>query len=135
MINPTFSSTITVLHKEKAFNEDTKRNEIKWSRFVLQNCYYKMQDTETLNGNVLSQTSTYTVRIPYNKGIPNISLGDIIVKGEIELEENEDDIISDVQGKRVTDLIQKYKPDCFTVRTVSKNMEISEGAHYKLTGM
>lgn len=135
MINPTFSNTLTVFHQEKYFDEETKKNVTKWVKTIFKNCFYKMQGAETLNGTTLSQASGYIARIPYKGKSLNIVPGDIIVKGIVEDEEDGEDIIQDVQGKRVSDLLNKFKPDCFTVRAVSGNIEIPEGAHYKVTGV
>ena len=68
-------------------------------------------------------------KIPHNGVAINVAPGDIVVKGKVA------DAIEDVRDKRANDLLNKYKPDCFTVRTVSANTKIPEDAHYKLTGV
>ena len=129
MIDPTFNTTVTLYHQHKHLDETSKKNVTEWIRTVYKECYYGTQKAEDLNGNTLSQASSYVVKIPYNGTELNILPGDIIVKGVA------DDIIADVQGYRATDLINKYKPDCFTVRTSSDNTKIEEDAHYKVTGV
>lgn len=128
MINPTFSNTVTHYHQKKTFNEQTKRTETEWVRNVYKECYFGSNDVENIQGNTLSQASSYIARIPFDGTKKAFISGDIIVLGEVI------DEIGDIQGQRATDLIAKYKPDCFTVRTISDNTKITYGAHYKLTG-
>ena len=129
VINPTFNTTITLYHQHKYIDETTKQTVTEWKRSNHNECYYGTQKAESLNGNTLSQASSYIVRIPYNGTSVEIAEGDIVICGDVA------DEIKDIQGKRVTDLIQKYKPDCFVVRTCTDNTKILYGAHYKLTGV
>ena len=129
MIDPTFNETVTVYHQHKFYDETKKRNVTEWTRAVYNECYFGLQKSESLNGNTLSHTSSYTAKIPYNGKVLVIAPGDIVVLGEVY------DTIDDVQSKRATDLINKYKANCFTVRTFSDNTKIPEDAHYKLTGV
>lgn len=128
MINPTFCETITHYQQKKVINPDNNRSEIMWERKAYKNCYFGANSVENLSGNTLSQASSYTVRIPYDDEKKVFTSGDIIVCGEVT------DEISNVSGSRTADLIAKYKPDCFTVRTITDNTKIPHGAHYKLTG-
>lgn len=135
MINPTFCDVLTVYHQ-------VKPNE--WVRSVHKECYFGVNNVENLNGTTLSQASSYIARIPYygEKSALQISSGDIVVLGKIYFE------ISDEKGCRPNDLIAKYKPNCFTVRTfkdntkifkdstyATKNNYIKNGCHYKLIGV
>ena len=129
MINHTFQSTVTLYHQSKHFDEETKRNVTLWTRTVHENCYFGTQDEQALNGTTLSVASSYTARIPYQGEKIHIGAGDIAVLGEVN------DDIADIQGKRTTDLLTKYKPDCFTVRVCRDNTKIKRGAHYKLMGV
>ena len=128
MINPTFKDTITVFHQEGHLNTATNRTVTIWKRNLYTDCYFGVNNVETLNGNTLSQASSYTVRIPYANEAININSGDIVVLGKVN------DTIADVQGNRASDIISKYKPNCFTVRTVKDNTKILHGSHYKLIG-
>lgn len=136
MITPTFSSTITLYHKWTRLCEETNRNVTSWVRFVLRDCYFGMQDVETLSDTTLNQASSYTARIPQNADYVEhyegtgfaVSPEDIVVKGEVE------DEVRDEQGRRPSDLLKKYKPFCFTVQTFTDNTKIPNGAHYKVTG-
>ncbi len=127
MIDPTFCDSITLYHQHRYRDEEKKRNVTEWIRSVHNECYFGTQNVQALNGTTLSMASSYICKIPFAIDL-NIAPGDIIVKGNVT------DVISDVQGQRTTDLLAKYKPDCFTVRTVAANTKIPEDAHYKLTG-
>lgn len=146
MITPVFKDTVTIYNRHQYTDAQTGKTKIKWFRTVLHNCYYSTKRIEVLNGNILSQADSYSVRIPENKkyrdtaawkNMPldlinkyfTISTGDVIVKGEIS------DDIEDTAGKRITDLIEKYKPNCFTVKTFSDNTKIKFGAHYAVGGV
>ncbi len=129
MINPTFKDTITIYHQHRYLDEENKRNVTEWIRTVHKNCYFGTHSAESLNGNVLSLANSYIARIPYNGAHFNIAAGDIVIKGEVM------DIISDTQGSRTSDLLNKHKPDSFTVRAVVDNSKIPQAAHYKLAGV
>ena len=122
-----WKDTITVYHQSSKI-ENGKRIH-RWSSIMLTGCFFDTQDAQALTGNTLSMASSYVVRIPFKGQRLDIVPGDIIVRGRVH------DIIVDEQGKRATDLLQKYKPDCFTVRTVSDNTKIQRLAHYKLAGV
>ena len=128
MINPTFCDTVTVYHQVKTLNEATKRNVIEWIRTVFRNCYFGTTTAQALSGTTLSVANGYTVRIPSGKTL-DISPGDIVVRGEVS------DIIEDVQDSRATDILNRYKPNSFTVRAVQDNTKLGHGSHCKLTGV
>ena len=128
MINPTFCDTVTVYHQQKKENELTKRNVIVWKRTVYQNCYFGTTTAQALSGTTLSVANGYTVRIP-SKSTLDISPGDIAIRGEVS------HTIQDVAGCRATDVLNRYKPNSFTVRAVQDNTKLNHGAHYKLTGV
>lgn len=129
MINPTFTDTITLYHQHKELDESTKRILTKWARNVFKECYFGTREAESVTGTTLSLASAYTARIPYNGNEVACAPGDVIVHGEVF------DEVEDVSGKRVSDLLAKYKPNAFTVRTVAENTKMLQGAHYKLTGV
>ena len=128
MINPTFSDTVTVYHQQKSYDEKVGKNVTAWVRAVYTSCFWGNQENKVLNGNELSQASSYTVRIPFCGVALSFATGDIVIKGEIS------DEIADVQGRRKADLLNRYNPDCFVVNTVSYNTKIPQAAHYRLTG-
>lgn len=118
MINPTFCDTITLYHRDNSTNQ--------WSRTCIKQCYFGTETGDGLNGVNLKNKNSYLVRIPETEII--IAQGDIIVKGAV------DDIVEDVPKKRPSDLLTKYKPDCFTVSGIKYNTKIKFGAHIKVTG-
>lgn len=127
MINPTFKDTVTLYHpREETENGQTVT---KWVRKVFKECFFGENIAENLTGNTLSPASSYTVRIPFAGETVAIAPGDVIVKGSVT------DEVEDVAGKRVNDLLAKYRPDAFTVRAVSDNTKIPQGAHYKAVGV
>lgn len=128
MINPTFCDTVTVYHQVKRMDETTKRNVVEWIRTVYQNCYFGTTTAQALSGTTLSVANGYTVRIPAESTF-QISPGDIVVRGDVS------DVIEDVQGSRATDILNRYKPNSFTVRAVSDNTKLRHGSHCKLTGV
>lgn len=127
MINPTFKDMVTLYHQQREVTNN--RTVIKWMRTVFENCFFGSQIAQGMNGNTLSLASSYTVRIPFEGKTVEIAPGDIIVRGEVM------DEIEDVSGKRVNDLLAKYRPDAFTVRAVSDNTKLPHGAHYKAVGV
>ena len=128
MINESFNTKITLYHQVKNYDEATKRSVTEWKRNVFDDCFFGTDVAQSLNGNTLTQASSFIVRIP-SVGELDILPGDIIVKGEIF----ED--ITDEANKRINDVLNRYKPYSFTIRTVCDNRMITEGAHYKLTGV
>ena len=58
----------------------------------------------------------------------SFSVGDVIVRGIVS------DEIDDIQGSRVSDFLEKYKENAFTVKTITENTAIPYAPHYKVTG-
>lgn len=137
MIDNSFKFTITLYNKYVERLDG--RNVTKWKRTVLNECYFGTETVKQLNGNVLSQADSFVCRIPQSKAYTDSFKGerdkftlkpdDIIVKGNIT------DEIADVQGMRITDLMQKYKGSCFTVRAVSDNTLLEYAPHYRASGV
>ncbi len=125
MINPTFKDTVTVYHQIK----DKEQPKTIWKRCVYTECFFGTVDAEGLSGNTLSDASTFIVRIPYTDAVVEIAPGDVVVKGAIPLE------IADVAGQRINDLLARYKPNAFTVRSTADNTKIPFAAHYKAVGV
>lgn len=128
MITEVFNAKITLYHAVKEYDDITKRNVTKWVRSIFNDCFFGTDIAQSLNGNTLTQASSFIVRIP---GIGELDIlpGDIIVKGEIF----ED--INDEANKRINDVLNRHKPYSFTIRAVCDNRMITEGAHYKITGV
>lgn len=128
MINKTFCDTVTVYHQEKSIDEATKRSVVRWIRTVYPSCYFGSHIAESLNGTTLAIANGYTVRIPADVPLYSVCPGDIVVKGDISDEATEE------SGNRITDILNRYKPNSFTVRAVADNTKIRYGAHIKLIG-
>lgn len=118
MINPTFCDTITLYHRDSLTNE--------WERTCIKGCCFIADTGEALNGVSLKDKSTYLVRISDIE--IKVSMGDIVVKGSVE------DPIEDAAGKRASDILSRYKPDCFTIQGVKYNTKIGLAAHIRVTG-
>ena len=129
MITPSFSDNITVYHAIKTVDEDSGRTLTTWERKVYNKCYFGTKEVEALTDNTLVKANSYTVRIPSVDDVIPITSGDIIVLGIV------DDVISDKQGSRISDLVAKYKPNVCTVRTIRDNTKIPLGSHYAIGGV
>ena len=129
MITPTFNDNITVYHCIKRLDEATKRNVTEWQRQVYTDCYFGIKEVETLSGNTLTKANSYTVRIPSDGTVLPVIPGDLVVLGAVN------DEISDTQGNRTSDLIERYKPNVCTVRTVRDNTKIPLGSHFAIGGV
>ena len=57
-----------------------------------------------------------------------INPDDVIVKGEVF------DVVEDTEGKRIADLVQKYKGQAFYVREVSDNTILPYFPHIRASG-
>lgn len=120
------------------FNQYKKDNKTHWKRTVLKNCYFGSERTQKLNDNVLSPENSFVCRIPKNKAYTtnyngeenkfSLSLGDVIVKGIVT------DEITDVSGSRIADLLNKYKGECFTIKSFSDNTLLRHRPHYRVRG-
>lgn len=122
-----WNETITVYHQ--TISEDGGRRVRSWTASVLTDCFFTTKTAQALNGNTLSLADSYLVRIPYTGRRLYIAAGDLVFRGRVC------ETIGDEQGKRETDLLRRYRPDCFTVRTVSDNTRTGHLPHYKLTGV
>lgn len=137
MIDPTFNQTITLYNKfAEKVNGKTKTV---WNKTVLKNCFFGTEKATQLNGENLSMVNSFICRIPENVNFTEYYNGetdkftlkpdDIIVKGEVS------DEIKDIQGQRASDLLQKYKGFCFTVKAVSINTKLPFSKHYRASGV
>ena len=128
-----FIFTVTVFNKYKTVGKENA-----WKRTVLKNCYFGAETTKNLNGNVLSNENSFICRVPKNKAYTNkfngesdkftLAPGDVIVKGNVS------DEIKDVSGNRITDLLQRYKGEAFTIKSFSDNTLLKYKPHYRVRG-
>lgn len=137
MIDPAFKFTITLYNKYT--HEVNGRNVTEWKRTVLNDCYFGTQTAKQVSGNTLSAADEFICRIPESKafredfcaedGTFTLAPQDIIVKGAV------DDEISEVQGQRYTDILNRYRGRAFAVRSVSVNTTLPYAAHYRASGV
>lgn len=121
---PTFHTTVTVFHLYYLADESGRRHAA-YKRTVYKNCFWKEQRAQNTEGTEVHAASTYICRLPVCSAAP----GDVIFKGTVS------ESAADENGKRITDLIEKYKPDCFTVQTVCRNDSIAYFAHTRAEGV
>ena len=142
---PTFNQSITLFSQHKHLNSETNKTVTVWKKTILKNCFWGTEIAKNLNGNVLVQQNSFILRIPqsdkylmplewsereYDKlhEYFSLSAGDVIVRGIVS------DEINDIQGSRVSDFLEKYKENAFTVKTITENTAIPYAPHYKVTG-
>lgn len=119
-MNPNYIHTITIYR-----NIDGA-----WTRTVLHNCFWKSGIAVTQNGTEANQSNTYTVRIPMDAVSDPLSArtGDVVVKGEVL------DEITGQSTNTAVQLLQKYKPDAFSVTAFADNTSHLMDKHYRLGG-
>lgn len=127
MIDPTFRFTVTVYRK--CISQKDGRNVTEWHKSIYRDCFFGMTAIRQLNGNVLSMADEYVCRIPFTGKKLELSPGDVIVKGAVS------DTVSDKQGERIGDLLNKYKSESFTVRSVSDNTLLAYAPHCRASGV
>ena len=118
MPNPNYMHTITLYHKRVENKKEV------WTRTIIEKCFFKVETTLSQNGTDVTKSNTYTARIP--KMDIDIALDDIVVYGSVN------DMIGPEQN--ATQLLRKYKPDAFRVRTLADNTRFKHGKHYRLGG-
>ena len=101
-------------------------------------CYFGAVNGATLSDIAVSENNALICRIPENlaftedytgaDGTFTLKPGDVIVKGAVN------DIIEDVKGSRISDLLEKYKGRAFKIKAVSINTALSTGRHYRAAG-
>lgn len=139
-ILPTFDYTITLLNKVKAQDTADKRSDA-WFKTVLHNNQFSAYTVRDVTGTTASVANVLTARIPKNtKYKPyaqwikdplqgfTFSVGDIVIKGEIEE--------SIITPQTVNTILQKHQPNAFTIKTFKDNTGTVEvGEHYHVEGI
>lgn len=135
-----YKYTITVLNKLKGQDSATKFDV--WYKTVLHNSSFTTTTISNISGTTVSVGGVYTVRVPYDPNYKpysewiddptegfTFSIGDIIIKGEIEE--------SITTPQEVSKILQKYQPNAFTIRASLKdNTGVMEfGQHYHIEGV
>lgn len=139
-----WNQTVTVYNRI----EDPQTRVVTWHRTVIPKCFWRytqekfVVDGTVVNANVticrIPKQSTYLERYLWEQRGNDISkyftlsIGDIIVKGNVA-----DEINEYASGKRSTDLLNKYKrlQGCTLIASVSDNTDGGRGAeHYLIRG-
>lgn len=143
-MNPNYNRTITIYNRIPARDTVSKRDE--WHKKVLYGCSWRcttadtqMKDQQSMMNR--SAEETYTVRIPMNpdfrkyvewKDNPEssftISKSDVIILGECHEE------ITGVSPNTAAEILQRYKPDAFLIKSFADNTSHLVGKHYKVGG-
>lgn len=140
-----WDTTLTIFNQFK----DPQTKIVHWYKTVISNCFWKYTGNKVTVGQVELETNTTICRIPQDnrfleryvwEALPNdqmvnhftLSPGDIIVKGNVE-----DDINEQEKGHRSTDLLEKYKrlQGCIVVQRFTDNTGIGRNdKHYYVVG-
>lgn len=141
-----WDTTITIFNK----NEDLQTHVIKWYKTVVHGVFWKyVQDKMTI-GETTLETKKIICRIREDEkflekyqwiDIPNdqmenyftLGLGDIIIRGKVD-----DEIDEYTDGKRSTDIVEKYKAlqGCMEIEGVSINVGRGRcNPHYLAEGL
>lgn len=143
---PWWNSTITIYNRY----EDKNTNIVRWYRTSIPNCFWKDAGNKVHIGNTTLETNDIICRIPKdNRFLPNyqwsvlpsdqkqdyftLSVGDIIVLGDVE-----DEINEYASGMRSNDLVDKYKAlqGCLKIEQTSINTDGGRGSeHYFVKGV
>lgn len=117
-MNPNYRHSLTFYHYDKA----TKT----WTRTALMNCSYKMSLSESQNGTNQNKSADYMVRVPESVAI-TADIGDLIIYGTVT------DSITGVSPNTVAEILEKYKPSAFRVKSFADNTGYP-GGHYRIGG-
>ena len=87
--------------------------------------YWGLKEDREFSKTAMEDKNVYICRLP----LCDIRPGDVLFKGVVR------SVIEDKAGKRMSDLIEKKKPDCFTATLVRKNSAVSYLAHTRVEGV
>lgn len=138
MIDPTFNTTITLFNRYEVKTDNGIKTQ--WNKTVLENCFFPAVQSTGLSDITLSSSfNNYVCRIPESdkfladysgqSGFFTLRPDDIIVRGEVS------DVISDTDGQRAADLLNRYNGRAFTVKEVSINTILPDARHYRASGV
>lgn len=119
-MNPNYVDTITVYRKQNGA----------WVKTVLHNCFWKSKIETVQNGTEVKKVNTYNVRIPLKvagEGFKFLT-GDVVVLGECK------DKITMKSPNTAAEVLQRNKPDAFTVTAYTDNTSHLMDKHYRLGG-
>ena len=133
---PTWDKTITIYSKVKAADNTDKTD--KWYRTVVRDCFFKSVQNRTVTEQGVIFSSSYVCRIPFTalykpysafKSSPvgfALSLGDIIILGEKT---------DTMTAQNRLDILNNYRPDAFTIGSVTDNSRVNFLQHYLIEGV
>ena len=115
-----FHDIITVLNKSK--NAETNKDI--WHKVVIDCCNWSAKTIRNVSGSTASIGYTLSCRIPYKGAQIKLSLGDYVVKGEVNEEVTTDNIVK---------LINSYRPNAFMIKSIKDNTS-DRLKHYHIEG-
>lgn len=117
-----WNKPITVYHRVES-KDALGKTITDWTRFQLSNCFYGLKARQAISGLEIVSRNVHIVRIPEDS-IPTgfvIGKGDIIVKGHVEDELQQNDSGSALRTK--------YAGNCFVVNRYGDNRSLPATAH------
>lgn len=140
-----WETTITLYNRY----EDPQTNIVRWYRTKISDCFWKASGDKVSIGQVVLDSKSVLCRIPKDPKflerddwvqLPNyqmqdfftLGIGDIIVKGDCQ-----DEIDEYTQGRRSTDLLNKYRPfqKCVEIEELAINVGTGRNnEHYYVRG-
>ena len=123
-IFPQFCTSVTVYRKVLKTGADGK-TAVFYKREVYDGCYWGLKEDKEFSKTAMEDKNVYICRLP----LCDIRPGDVLFKGVVR------SVIEDKAGKRMSDLIERKKPDCFTATLVRKNSAVSYLAHTRVEGV
>ncbi len=136
-LTPTFDHTITILNKLNGRDSPDRMD--KWKKTTLHLCSWTSQAVRTMSGASVLMGSSFIVRIPksdtfrpysewkVDKEGWTVSLGDYVIKGEVEEE---------VTPQTVQQIVNQHRPGAFEVRVFQDATGAVEALeHYRVEGV
>lgn len=97
---------------------------------MLRNCFWKSEIKTVQDGTTLKKVNAYTVRIPSDESCEKftVSSGDIVVLGICE------DMITMKSPNTAAEVLNRNKPNAFSVTAYADNTSHIMNKHYRLGG-
>lgn len=122
-----WNEDVTVFHQTTDIVSNKKV--VSWERYIYSNCFWKLQNKQTLGGTQIVLNPVYIVRVPDNQATEfHTVLGDIVVKGNVP----EPDANDSEYPTTPTALMKLYGEDCFMVKSITDNTKMKMTAHWLL---
>lgn len=141
---PTFNNTITIFNKLRA--QDSTSNTDVWYKTILYNNTWTAKTLSEVSETTFNVSSFFVVRCPENSEYnqytdwskePGIgftfSVGDVVIKGEIE--DPEDPEKQEFNTQQVNKLTQTHQPNAFIIKMFKDNTGAATlSKHYRIEG-